>query len=60
MQQFQEISRTATANINPLTPDRRVLPKQLTVSHLLKEITAFHETRRFLTAFTKARDLFPS
>ena len=40
-----------------LTPWSRVLPEKLTGSQLLKKFPAFYGTRRFITAFTKARHL---
>jgi hypothetical protein len=40
-----------------LTPWRRVLLEKLTGSQLLKNFPAFYGTRRFITAFTSARQL---
>ena len=40
-----------------LTPWNRVLPEKLTVPQLLKKFPAFYGTRRFITAFTTARQL---
>ena len=40
-----------------LTPWSRVLPEKLTVPQLLTKFPAFYETRRFITAFTRARHL---
>jgi hypothetical protein len=37
-----------------LTPWSRVLLEKLTGSQLVKKFTAFHGTRRFITAFTSA------
>ena len=41
-----------------LTPWSRFLLEKLTVSQLVKKFPAFHGTRRFITAFTRARHLF--
>jgi hypothetical protein len=38
-----------------LTPRRTVLPETLTRRKLLKKFPAFYGTRRFITAFTRAR-----
>ena len=43
-----------------LTPRSRVLFETLTGSQLVKKFPAFYGTRRFITAFTKARHLFQS
>jgi len=40
-----------------LPPWSRALLEKLTGSHLVKELPAFHETRRFITAFSSARHL---
>ena len=40
-----------------LTPRCRVLPVQLTGLQLIKKFTAFHATRRFITALTSVRHL---
>jgi hypothetical protein len=40
-----------------LTPWSRVLPEKLKRSELLKKFLAFYGTRRFITAFTRARYL---
>jgi hypothetical protein len=40
-----------------LTPWSRVLSEKLTGPQLVKELTAFYETRRFITTFTSARHL---
>jgi hypothetical protein len=40
-----------------LTPWSRVLLKKLTDFQLVKKFTAFYGTRRYITAFTSARDL---
>jgi hypothetical protein len=40
-----------------LTPWSRVLPEKLKRSELLKKFPAFYGTRRFITAFTRARHL---
>jgi hypothetical protein len=40
-----------------LTPWSRVLPEKLQRPELLKKFTAFYGTRRFITAFTRARHL---
>jgi hypothetical protein len=40
-----------------LTPWSRVLLEKLTGSQLVKKFTAFYGTRRFITAFTSARQL---
>jgi hypothetical protein len=39
------------------TPWSRVLPEKLKRPELLKKFPAFYETRRFITAFTRARHL---
>jgi hypothetical protein len=43
-----------------LTPWSRVLPEKLKRPKLLKKFPAFNRTRRFITAFTRARHLFLS
>jgi len=43
-----------------LTPWSRVLFEKLTGSQLVKKFPAFYGTRRFITAFTSARNLFLS
>jgi len=40
-----------------LTPWSRVLLEKLTGLQLVKEVPAFYGTRRFITAFTSARQL---
>jgi hypothetical protein len=40
-----------------LTPWSRGLLEKLTVSQLVKKFSAFYGTRRFITAFTRARHL---
>jgi hypothetical protein len=40
-----------------LTPWSRVLPEKLKRPELLKKFSAFYGTRRFITAFTRARHL---
>ena len=45
------------ATSNELMPWSRFLPEKLTVSQLFKKFSAFYETRRFITAFTRARHL---
>jgi hypothetical protein len=40
-----------------LTPWNRVLLEKLTGLQLVKKFTAFYGTRRFITAFTRARQL---
>ena len=40
-----------------LTPWSRILPEKLTVSQLVKKFIVFYGTRRFTTAFTRARHL---
>ena len=40
------------------TPWRSILLKKLTGSQLVKKFPAFYGTRRFITAFTSARQLF--
>jgi hypothetical protein len=40
-----------------LTPWSRVLPEKLKRPELLKKFPAFYGTRRFITAFTRARHL---
>jgi hypothetical protein len=40
-----------------LTPWSRGLLEKLTVSQLVKKFPAFYGTRRFITAFTRARHL---
>jgi len=40
-----------------LTPRHRVLLEKLTGLQLVKKFTAFHGTRRFITAFTSVRQL---
>ena len=40
---------------NKLTPWITVLPDNLTSPQLLEKISAFYGTRRFITAFTRAR-----
>jgi hypothetical protein len=40
-----------------LTPWSRVLPEKLKRPELLKKLPAFYGTRRFITAFTRARHL---
>jgi hypothetical protein len=40
-----------------LTPWSRVLLEKLTGLQLVKKFSAFYETRRFITAFTRARHL---
>jgi len=39
------------------TPWRRVLLEELTGSQLVKKFPTFYGTRRFITAFTRARNL---
>jgi len=41
------------------TPWRSVLLEKLTCLELVKKFLAFYGTRRFITAFTTARHLFP-
>jgi hypothetical protein len=43
-----------------LTPWSRVLYEKLTALQLVKKLPAFYGTRRFITAFTSARQLYPS
>jgi hypothetical protein len=43
-----------------LTPWSRGLLEKLTVSQLVEKFPAFDGTRRFITAFTRARHLFLS
>ena len=43
-----------------LTPWSRVLPEKLSSSQLVKKFPAFYGTRKFITAFTRARHLFLS
>jgi len=43
-----------------LTPWSRVLLEKLTGSLLVKKFSAFYETRKFITAFTRARHLLLS
>jgi hypothetical protein len=43
--------------LNLLTPWSRVLPEKLKRSELLKKFPAFYGTRRFITAFKRARHL---
>ena len=43
-----------TITCDYLTPYSRVLPDKLTVPHLVKKLSAFYGTRRFITAFTRA------
>jgi hypothetical protein len=43
--------------ITKLTPWSRGLFEKLTVSQLVKKFSAFYGTRRFMTAFTRARHL---
>ena len=38
----------------------RALPEELTGARLVKKFPAFYETRRFITAFTSASQLFLS
>jgi hypothetical protein len=40
-----------------ITPWSRVLPEKLKRPELLKKFPAFYGTRRFITAFTRARHL---
>jgi len=40
-----------------LTPCSRVLPEKLEVLRLVKKLPAFYGTRRFITAFTRTRQL---
>jgi hypothetical protein len=47
-------------SLHLLTPWSRVLPEQLKHNKLLKKCPAFYGTRRFITAFTRARHLFLS
>jgi hypothetical protein len=42
------------------TPLRRVLLEKLTIFHPVKKFPAFYGTRRFIIAFTSARQLFLS
>jgi hypothetical protein len=44
-------------NNNKPTPWSRVLPEKLKYPKLLKKFPAFYGTRRFITAFTRARHL---
>ena len=44
-------------NTNLLTPRSRVLLEKLTVFQIVNKFPAFHGTRRFVTAFTSARNL---
>ena len=44
--------RTSTNSI-----DQQVLPEKLTSPQLVKKFSAFYRTRRFITAFTRARHL---
>ena len=41
-----------------LIPRSRVLPENLTVPQPAKKFSAFYGTRRFINAFTSARQLF--
>jgi len=43
-----------------LTLYTRILLVKLTVSHLVKKFPSFYRTRRFITAFTRARHLYLS
>jgi hypothetical protein len=45
------------ASIKSLTAWSRGLLEKLTVSQLVKKFPAFYGTRRFITAFTRARHL---
>ena len=47
-------------HIYSLTPLSRVLLEKLTDFQLVKKFPAFYGTRRFITAVTSARHLFPS
>jgi hypothetical protein len=49
---FKIITTTTTT-----TPWSRVLPEKLKHPELLKKFPAFYGTRRFITAFTRARHL---
>jgi hypothetical protein len=40
-----------------ITPGKKVLHENLTVSQLVKKFPAFYGTRTFITAFTGARHL---
>jgi len=40
-----------------LTASSRIKLQELTVSQLVKELSALYGTRKFITAFTKARHL---
>jgi hypothetical protein len=46
-----------TASNITITPWSRVLPEKLKRPELLKKFPAFYGTRRFITAFTRARHL---
>jgi len=55
------LTHLLTHSINQsITPWSRFLLEKLTGFQLVKELTAFYETRRFITAFTSARNcLYP-
>jgi hypothetical protein len=45
------------AGVTKLTPWSRVLPEKLKCPKLLKEFPAFYGIRRFITVYTRARNL---
>jgi hypothetical protein len=51
------VDYSASIIIILLTPWSRVLPEKLKRPKLLKKFLAFYGTRRFITAFTRARHL---
>jgi hypothetical protein len=53
-------SKEPVIDLYLLTVWSRVLPEKLKRPHLLKKFPAFYGTRRFITAFTKARHLYLS
>ena len=54
---YLSICLSVCPSIHPSSPSSRVLPEKLTVPRLLKKCFAFYGTRRFITAFTRARHL---
>jgi hypothetical protein len=53
----EQIQRSICFINNSITPMSRILPKKLTGVMLVRKFSAFYGTRRFITAFTRARHL---
>ena len=51
------MSFDTTPPTNEITPQSKVLLENLTSPQLVKKLSAFHGTRKFITAFTSAKKL---